>query len=99
MQFTAPQLQWWDSAFKNPSALPHAHIIPTVCSNTNLFNILGWPAISVPCGSIDGLPIGLQIIGRPHQEPLILRAASAFLQAFPQPERPPIGPRPPKTRR
>lgn len=45
----------------------------------NLFDLTGHPAISVPCGfSKDGLPIGLQIVGRWHDESLVLQAAAAF---------------------
>ena len=40
------------------------------------FNILGWPAISVPVGaSTDGLPFGLQLVGKPWDEATVLRAA------------------------
>jgi len=45
-------------------------------------NLAGNPAISVPCGfSKAGLPIGLQIIGRPFEEETVLRAAHAYEQA------------------
>jgi aspartyl-tRNA(Asn)/glutamyl-tRNA(Gln) amidotransferase subunit A len=45
---------------------------------TNLWDVNGWPAISVPCGlSSESLPIGVQIVGRPWQEALVLRAARA----------------------
>lgn len=45
-------------------------------------NVLGLPAVSIPCGSDRrGLPIGLQIIGKPFAEALILRVAQALLPA------------------
>ena len=45
------------------------------------FNLTGLPAISVPCGRIGGLPIGLQIIAGAWREAAVLRAARAF-EAF-----------------
>jgi aspartyl-tRNA(Asn)/glutamyl-tRNA(Gln) amidotransferase subunit A len=49
---------------------------------TRPFNGLGLPALSVPCGmSRDGLPFGLQIVGRPFDEATVLRAGRAWEQA------------------
>ena len=46
------------------------------------FNATGLPAISLPCGFTQaGLPIGLQLAGRPFDEALVLRAAQAYEQA------------------
>lgn len=48
------------------------------------FNVLGFPALSIPCGlSPDGLPIGLQIAGRPFEENLLLLAGEALETTFP----------------
>ncbi len=47
-------------------------------------NMAGLPGVSVPCGfSEAGLPIGLQLIGRPFEEATILRAAHAYEQSTP----------------
>lgn len=43
-------------------------------------SLAGIPAISIPCGTADGLPIGLQIIGKAFDESTVLRAAHAFEQ-------------------
>jgi aspartyl-tRNA(Asn)/glutamyl-tRNA(Gln) amidotransferase subunit A len=69
---------------------PHGTFAPVYTSHTHMFNWLGFPAMSIPCGFVDGLPIGLQLIGLPGRESTILRAASAFLDAFPRTERPPV---------
>lgn len=53
------------------------------------FNLTGLPAISVPCGFDDeGLPIGLQIAGRPFDEPTVLRCAAAVERMGGPPRRP-----------
>ncbi len=57
------------------------------------FSLLGWPAIALPCGfSSEGMPISLQIVGRPFAEDVILRVAHAYEQATEwHTRRPPIG--------
>jgi aspartyl-tRNA(Asn)/glutamyl-tRNA(Gln) amidotransferase subunit A len=48
------------------------------------FNMTGQPAASVPCGfTRDGLPIGLQIVGRRYADVTVLRACAAFEHARP----------------
>jgi aspartyl-tRNA(Asn)/glutamyl-tRNA(Gln) amidotransferase subunit A len=44
-------------------------------------NLAGICGISIPCGFADGLPVGLQIIGKPFAEDIILRVAYAYEQA------------------
>ncbi len=55
------------------------------------FNVLGWPAIVVPVGLTgDGLPLGLQLAGRPWDEAAVLRAARVVERDGPwQGRRPP----------
>jgi aspartyl-tRNA(Asn)/glutamyl-tRNA(Gln) amidotransferase subunit A len=68
----------------------HAMLRPR---NTMPFNVLGLPGISVPCGFTgDGLPVGLQIIGKAFDEAGVLRLAHAYEQATDWPRRrPPLG--------
>jgi aspartyl-tRNA(Asn)/glutamyl-tRNA(Gln) amidotransferase subunit A len=52
---------------------------PSAAQLTQLFNLTGQPAATVPCGFTSlGLPLGLQIVGRRHEDALVLRAAAAF---------------------
>jgi len=44
-------------------------------------NISGIPGISVPAGFVDGLPVGMQILGKPFDEATIIRIAYAYEQA------------------
>jgi aspartyl-tRNA(Asn)/glutamyl-tRNA(Gln) amidotransferase subunit A len=49
---------------------------------TRPWNTLGLPALSVPCGfSAAGLPIGLQLVGRPFDEATVLRLGDAYEQS------------------
>ena len=47
--------------------------------NTSPFDVLGLPAISIPCGfTTSGLPVGLQIVGAPFAESTVLILAHAY---------------------
>jgi len=55
--------------------------VDTPTSLTLPFNVLGNPAISVPCGfSSEGMPIGLTLVGRHWEDDLVLRAAYTYEQ-------------------
>jgi aspartyl-tRNA(Asn)/glutamyl-tRNA(Gln) amidotransferase subunit A len=64
----------------NPDDLRRRELI--LLRNTRPFNVLGLPAISVPCGfTRAGLPIGLQIAGAPGDDARVLQLAHAYEQA------------------
>jgi aspartyl-tRNA(Asn)/glutamyl-tRNA(Gln) amidotransferase subunit A len=54
------------------------------------FNLTGQPACSVPAGLVDGLPVGLQVVGRRHDDLRCLAAAAALETARPWPKLAPI---------
>ncbi len=65
-------------AFSDPLSL----YMEDIC--TVPVNLIGAPSISLPVGFSGGLPLGMQIIGKPLDEEMILRAAYAFEQAHPE---------------
>jgi aspartyl-tRNA(Asn)/glutamyl-tRNA(Gln) amidotransferase subunit A len=62
------------------NGLRGAEFFPQRVSNsTRPFNYLGLPSVSVPCGlDANGLPIGMQIVGKPFDEETVLKVADAF---------------------
>jgi len=55
--------------------------ITTLTRNTNPFNVINYPAITIPAGySETGLPIGLQIVMRPWEDEKLLEIAYVFEQ-------------------
>jgi aspartyl-tRNA(Asn)/glutamyl-tRNA(Gln) amidotransferase subunit A len=70
-------------ATRNPQALPS--------ENTLFANYYGLPAITVPCGfDAHGLPLGLQIVGKPRDDGAVLRLAYQYQQATDYCERHPV---------
>lgn len=69
-----------DTAFKigQNSDDPLAMYLGDVCTVT--LNLAGLPGMSIPCGYKNGLPIGMQIIGKALDEETLLRAAYTFEQ-------------------
>lgn len=47
-------------------------------TNTSAFDVTGHPAMNVPCGNSNGLPVGLMMVGRYGEDEIVLKAAHAF---------------------
>ena len=68
-----------------PTKIDGQDILPTAVPCFTLpFNFTGQPAATVPCGfTKEGLPVGLQIVGRRYDEATVIRASAAFEKACP----------------
>lgn len=67
-----------------PPGAPRAHSIAhalDMISNAAPFDITHHPAMAIPCGMSDGLPVSMMLTGKHWDEPTIYRAAYAFEQA------------------
>jgi aspartyl-tRNA(Asn)/glutamyl-tRNA(Gln) amidotransferase subunit A len=78
-----------------PMVAPRLDAIPAefrllIIPYNSHWTLLGSPAASVPCGFVDGLPVGLCIAGRRLEDDLVLAAAHAFQQATDWHERRPV---------
>jgi Asp-tRNA(Asn)/Glu-tRNA(Gln) amidotransferase A subunit family amidase len=61
-----------------PTKLPRT----TGGSNRVMATFLGWPAIELPAGfDSEGLPLGVEILGRPYSEGLLIKAGFDFEQS------------------
>ena len=65
--------------FGEKVADPLAMYLSDVC--TIPVNLAGLPGLSVPCGFVDDLPVGLQLIGPPLAEGRLLRVAHRYQEA------------------
>lgn len=58
-------------------------VLARLVRNTLPFNVLGWPAFALPCGSAEhGAPASLQLVGGPGADPLVVAAASVLERAL-----------------
>jgi Asp-tRNA(Asn)/Glu-tRNA(Gln) amidotransferase A subunit family amidase len=71
--FTAPVIE----------SVGPAQRIPALVAYTLAVNFAGFTSATIPCGFVDGMPIGLQVIAPPNQEALVLRVCRAFELAWP----------------
>lgn len=61
-------------------AVARRHVVPVI-RNTGVFNISGHPAISVPCGLRQGLPVGMMLVGPKFADGLLFKVAYAYQQS------------------
>jgi Asp-tRNA(Asn)/Glu-tRNA(Gln) amidotransferase A subunit family amidase len=57
---------------------PEQPLAPVLARTLAVFSLTGQPALSVPCGFVDGLPVGLQIVGRPFEDDTVLRVGRTY---------------------
>jgi aspartyl-tRNA(Asn)/glutamyl-tRNA(Gln) amidotransferase subunit A len=89
-QLLPRKIEDWNACWTvNGPQYPHSSFAGVYTSHAMLFNWLAMPAFSVPCGYLDGLPVGLQIVGKPGTEAKMFTIARAFQRAFPHDEHPP----------
>jgi aspartyl-tRNA(Asn)/glutamyl-tRNA(Gln) amidotransferase subunit A len=53
-------------------------LLPALLRYATLASCIGAPAVSLPCGFVDDLPVGLQLVARPFTEPLLLDIGRAY---------------------
>jgi aspartyl-tRNA(Asn)/glutamyl-tRNA(Gln) amidotransferase subunit A len=71
---TMPTVAWKIGAKSDPLSMYLADILTVPA------NLAGVPAVSVPCGTVEGLPVGLQLTGRPFEDEQVMNAAFAYEQ-------------------
>ena len=69
---TMPSVAWKLGEKSDPLAMYLSDILTVPA------NLAGIPAISLPCGEVHGLPVGLQLMGRPFEDERVIDAAYAY---------------------
>ena len=91
---TLPLCGWEVSQSHVEIAGQPEHVLHACWRYTYPWNLTGLPALSVPCGFADGLPVGLQLVGKPFDEATILRVGEAYQQVTRWHEQHPADPAP-----
>jgi aspartyl-tRNA(Asn)/glutamyl-tRNA(Gln) amidotransferase subunit A len=89
---TLPLCAWEFSESHVEIAGQAEHVLHACWRFTYPWNLTGLPALSLPCGFAEGLPVGLQLVGRPFDEAMILRVGHAYEAATRWHERRPPDP-------
>ncbi len=86
LPFMAPKIPPADVSREECVQLAFEHLV-----NTSPFDATGHPAMNVPCGMSNGLPVGMMLIGRKGDDATVLRAADAFQREIFDAPHPPAG--------
>lgn len=81
---TMPCLPWKIGEIADPLSMYRMDI------DTVAVNLAGAPAISIPAGLVDGLPVGLQLIAKHFDETTLLRVSYAYERATGFPDKLPV---------
>ena len=84
LPFTAPAIPGKESSREEyvakVSSVPHEWQAFDMLANTAAFDATGHPAMTIPCGEVDGMPAGMMLVGRHWDETTIYRFAYAYEQ-------------------
>lgn len=78
---TAPRVREAADLWVQQVGEPKYALVLDAIAGLGICNVLGLPAISIPAGTVDRMPVGLQVIGKPGSDAELLRVAQAFLVA------------------
>ena len=65
-----------------PPAADFARYLTVLSRNAIPWSLVGFPALSVPCGEVDGLPVGLQLVAAPGGEERLIAVGTAVENAL-----------------
>jgi aspartyl-tRNA(Asn)/glutamyl-tRNA(Gln) amidotransferase subunit A len=77
--FTAPKVDTWIELWKQQRGEPKRALAFDAFASPMMCNLLGIPAVSIPAGFVDQMPVGLQVIGKPGSEAGLLQVAQTLL--------------------
>jgi Asp-tRNA(Asn)/Glu-tRNA(Gln) amidotransferase A subunit family amidase len=78
----APTLGQRSVSFETPGGAVEVEVEHVLTRLTSPFDATGQPAVSVPVAAVDGLPVAVQLVGRPYDDPMPLGVAAGLEEAL-----------------